>query len=336
MDRRHILQAGGAMAARASIPGAALLSSASVQAQGSPLPVRFTCGANLTYTNLYVAEGAGLFRKHGIDGRVVLFDVAFQGTEAMLAGQAESAATVEFPLVNYLARGADLIVPAVMVEAHDLRIVTLKTVTKPEDLVGKKVGLIMGSTAHFGFDRYVRHFKLPHNKVQVLNVPAAEQVALFAKGDIDAYVWVEPVASRGLEVMKGKAHILTPGLETVMKGRIYLQVMRAWAEKNPAGVSAILRALIEANEFIKKNPERTAEIAGKKLNLPPSQVPELIRLGAWDWDVTLDAGVLPVFDDVIAWMKDTKRLAGDAPDFRRAFAPSYLRGVDPSRVRWTA
>jgi len=333
MDRRNLLQAGGVMTAGACLSSTALLGSRGAWAQGAALPVRFTCGANLTYTNLYVAEGAGLFKKHGIDGRVVLFDVAFQGTEAVLAGQAETAATVEFPLVNYLSRGADLIVPAVIVEAHDVHIVTLKSVTKPEDLVGKKVGLIVGSIAHYGFDRYVQHHKLPKDKVQVINVPAAEQVALFAKGDIDAYVWIEPVVSRGIEVMKGRAHVLAPGLETVMKDRIYLQVTRSWAEKNPAGVPSILRALIEANEFIKANPEKTAEIAGKKLNLPAAQVAGLIQKIGWDWGVSLDASLSAVFDDVINWMKDGKRLAGNAPDIKRVFAPSYLRAIDPSKVR---
>jgi NitT/TauT family transport system substrate-binding protein len=300
---------------------------------GKPLvPVRFTCGANLGYSNLFVAEGAGLFQKHGIDGRVILFDVAFLGTEAVIAGQAETASTVEFPLLNYLAKGADLIVPAVMQTADDLKIVTLKSVAKPEDLIGKRVGLIVGSSAHYGFDQYMTRFKLPRDKVKVISVPAAEQVALFAKGDIDAYIWVEPVVTRGLDVMKGKAHVLSPGLETVMKSRIYLQVMRSWAEKNPDAVVGMLRALVEANDFVKINSERTGQIVGKKLNLPPEQVPELIRRGGWNWDLHLDASVVDVFREVTDWMRENKRLAAEPPDIKRVLVPDYLKRVAPSRV----
>lgn len=335
IDRRQFLRTGGGAIAGAWLMGTTLSWHREGQAQaGKPLlPVRFTCGANLGYTNLYVAEAANIFQKHGIDGRVILFDVAFQGTEAVIAGQAETASTVEFPLINYVAKGADLIVPAVMQTADDLKIVALSSIAKPEDLIGKRVGLILGSSAHYGFDQYLKRFGLPKDKVRVINVPAAEQIALFVKGDIDAYIWVEPVVTRGLDIMKGKAHILSPGLETVMTSRIYLQVMRSWAERNPLAVPAILRALLEANEFVKKNPDKTAEIAAKKLNLPVAQVPELIRRGGWVWDIYLDASLTAVFDEVIAWMKENKRLAAAAPDIKRVFAPGYLKAIDPSRIK---
>lgn len=335
IDRRQFLRVGGGAIAGSLLAGAGLSRQGELHAQAGRalLQVRFTAGANLGYSNLFVAEGAGIFQKHGIDGRVILFDVAFQGTEAVIAGQAETASTVEFPLINYLAKGADLIVPAVMQTADDLKIVALKSIAKPEDLAGKRVGLIIGSSAHYGFDQYMKRFKLPKDKVTVVNVPAAEQVALFAKGDLDAYIWVEPVVTRGLDIMKGKAHVLSPGLETVMKSRIYLQVTRSWAEKNPQGVVAILRAMIEANEFTRKQPERTAEIAGKKLNLPPAQIPELLKRGGWEWDIYLDASLTAVFAEVTTWMRENKRLAAEPPDIKRVFFPAPLSSIDAARVK---
>lgn len=333
LDRRRFLRLGRDAAAASALAGAGLAWQGAARAQSALVPVRLTCGANLGYTALFVAEGAGLFRKHGVDGRVILFDVAFQGTEAVLAGQAETASTVEFPLVNYLAKGADLIVPAVTITADDLKVVALNSIAKPADLVGKRVGLIIGSSAHYGFDKYLKDVGIERDKVKIINVPAAEQVALFAKGDLDAYVWVEPVVTRGLDIMKGKAHILTPGLERVMKSRVYLQFSRSWAEKNPQAVAGTLRALIEANDFVKNNTEKTAEIAGKKLNLPAAQVPELLRRGGWTFDLYLDSSLDGVFADVIAWMKETGRLAAAAPDIRKVLAPSYLKAIDPTLVK---
>lgn len=335
VDRRTFLRAGGSAAAGSLLAGTGLSWHAEARAQAAKplLPARLTCGANLGYSNLFVAEGAGLFQKHGIDARVILFDVAFQGTEAVIAGQAETASTVEFPMINYLAKGADLVAPCVTLTADDLKIVALKSIAKPEDLAGKRVGLIVGSSAHYGFDQYMKRFKLPKDKVTVVNVPAAEQVALFAKGDLDAYIWVEPVVSRGIDIMKGKAHVLSPGLETVMKSRNYLQVTRAWAEKNPQGVQGILRALIDANELIKKQPEKAAEFTGKKLNLPAAQVPELIKRGGWDWEIYLDATLTSVFAEVTTWMRENKRLAAEPPDIKRVFAPAYLKAIDPSRIK---
>ncbi len=295
--------------------------------------VRLTAGANLGYAPQYVAEATDIFRRNGIDGRTILFDVGFQGTEAVLAGQAETSGTVEFPMVNLVARGADLIVPAVYITAEDLQIVCLRTITTPAELAGKRVGYIFGSSAHYAFDRYLARYNVPRDQIRAVNVPAAEQVALFARGDLDAYIWVEPVISRGLEIMQGRAHILQPGLPTAYVSRVYLQMTRAWAERNERAVVGLLRSLIEARDFIRNEPQRSAEICARKLNLPVAQIPGLFRTGGWRWDVYLDAGVLETFGDVTNWMCANNRLSGNAPDMRRVMPPQYLRQIDPGLVR---
>jgi NitT/TauT family transport system substrate-binding protein len=323
-SRRAVMAAGGA----------ALVAPFISRLGAQPLtPIRLTAGANLGYAPQYVAEGTDIFRRHGIDGRTILFDVGFQGTEAVIAGQAETSGTVEFPMVNLLARGADLVVPAISITADDLKIVALTSIRQAQDLVGKRVGYINGSSAHYAFDRYLRHFNIPREQLTHVSVPAAEQVALMARGSLDAYVWVEPVVSRGLDVMQGRAHVLTPGIEVAYTTRTYLQMSRAWAERNADAVVRLLRALIEAKNFIAAEPRRTAEICARKLNLPADQVPELLRRGGWRWDIYLERAALDTFNEVMGWMRDNNRLTGNAPDIARVFQPQYLRQIDPALVR---
>lgn len=329
--RRQFL--GAALATGSAIATGIVAGPGVVRAQSRGLtPVRFTCGANLGYTNLFVADGAGLFRKHGIDSQVILFDVGFLGTEAVLAGQAETATTAAFPMINFVAKGADLIVPCIAITGDNIKIVALDTIKTPQDFVGKRVGLIHGSVAHFGFDRYIQHFKLPKDKIRIENVPAAEQVALMAKGDLDAFVWVEPVVSRGIEVMKGRARVMEPNLGVVMTNRDYLQMQRAWAQKNPDVVTGMLRAYIEANEFIKSDPKAAAAFAAKRLNLPAEQVPELLRKGGSRWDIYLDGKLPGELATIADWMRENKRLAAEPGDLKRIFAPEFLRKVAPASV----
>lgn len=327
IKRRDVLGAGAAALAGLVLPGAAR-----AQARGLA-PVKFTCGANLGYTNLFVADGAGLFRKHGIESQVLVFDVGFLGTEAVLAGQADTATTAAFPMINFVAKGADLVVPAIAITGDNIKIVALNSIAKPEDFAGKRVGLIHGSVAHYMFDRYIQHFKLPKDRIRIENVPAAEQVALFAKGDLDAFIWVEPVVSRGIEIMKGRARLMEPNLNVVVTNRDYLQIPRAWANKNPQLVQAILRALIEANELIKADVNAAAGFAAKRLNLPRDQVPELLRKGGSRWEIYLDAAQLDELKSITDWMRENKRLAAEPGDLRRIFAPEFLRAVAPANVK---
>ena len=170
IDRRRMLAAAGAapvLACQARLAVAQALTR-----------VRLTAGANIGYSHQYVGEATGIFRKHNIDASVILFDVGFLGTEAVVAGQAETAGTVEFPLVGLLSRGADLVVPAIMITADDLKIVALKSIEKPGDLAGKRIAFIFGSSAHYALYRYCLRHGIGWDQIKPVNVPAAEQVAV--------------------------------------------------------------------------------------------------------------------------------------------------------------
>lgn len=295
--------------------------------------MRMTAGANFAFTNLFVGEATGIFKKYGLDTTVALFDVSYQGTEAVIAGQAELGITVEFPLVNMLSKGADLVIPAVSASGDDLRLVCINAIQKPEDLVGKRIAFIFGSNSEYAFDRYLSKYNVDPKKVTMVNVPAAEQIALLVKGDIDGYIWGEPNASKGLDAMGGKAHVLKPGFVEAYMTRLYIEMMRPWVEKNPDVLANLLRALIECNEYIKANPQQTAEIGGKKLNMPTDQAADLIKKMGLTWDIYLDSTSVEVFQQVIAWMKATGRFQGTEPDLKKLFVPEYLKKIDPKMVK---
>jgi len=324
IDRRRMLAAAGAapvLACQARLAVAQALTR-----------VRLTAGANIGYSHQYVGEATGIFRKHNIDASVILFDVGFLGTEAVVAGQAETAGTVEFPLVGLLSRGADLVVPAIMITADDLKIVALKSIEKPGDLAGKRIAFIFGSSAHYALYRYCLRHGIGWDQIKPVNVPAAEQVAVMARGDVDAFVWLEPMVQRGLDVMRGRAHVLRPGIETAYRTRTYLEMSRAWVDRHPDATVALLRALIECDAFVRAEPRKTAEIAAKKLNIPADTAEKLLRDVGFDFNIYLDAAAKTVFAEVAAWMQENGRLKGPAPDMDRVFVPQYLRQIDPSRV----
>jgi ABC-2 type transport system ATP-binding protein len=50
--------------------------------------------------------------------------------------------------------------------------------------------------------------------------------------------------------MRGRAHVLKPGIETAYRTRTYLEMSRAWVERNPEATVALLRALIEGDAGI--------------------------------------------------------------------------------------
>lgn len=329
LSRRQLLRVGGGISAAALLAPALL---ASRDAIANPLfTLRPTAGANVGYTNLYVAQAAGINKKYGLDAPVRLFDVGFLGTEATLAGQADASGITEFPFISFLAKGAKLVAVAVDDRSDDLKLVVRSNIKHPDDLRKKRIGLIVGSTAQYAFDRYMAHFNLTGD-VKVINVDAADQTVTLVKGDIDGFVWLDPVVANAFKALGSKIHILKPGIETVYKTHLYLLMSRPWAEKNRSHVENYLRALIEANNFIHSHPKETARIVAKKLNLSPEVVPKYIKDANFDWSVVWTKGSVKALYQAAQWMKANGKLK-QIPNLRAAIDPSYLKAVAPANVK---
>ena len=94
---------------------------------------------NLTYA--YLTQDAGLWRKHGVDARVVLFESG--STLAMVARSGEVSFAINSGPTVIAARtqGADSVMVAVMVNTLPYSLVTAKGITTWNQLRGKRVGI---------------------------------------------------------------------------------------------------------------------------------------------------------------------------------------------------
>ncbi|MFP5404818.1 MAG: taurine ABC transporter substrate-binding protein [Gammaproteobacteria bacterium] len=119
-------------------------------------------------------------------------------------------------------------------------------ISKPADLVGKKVAVPFVSTSHFhlliGLDKI---WKIDASKVNILNLQPPQIVAAWQRGDIDAaYVW--PPALTEIEktgtVIADSAEIGKQSVPT-FDG---LVVDKSWATKNPKFMAAFTKVLAKA------------------------------------------------------------------------------------------
>lgn len=126
-------------------------------------------------------------------------------------------------------------------------------IEKPEDLVGKKVGVPFVSTSHFhllvGMEQV---WKISPRDVSILNMQPPQIVAAWQRGDIDAaYVW-PPALSEILKSGKVIADSEQIGAASVptFDG---LVADKAWAAENPKFMAAFTKALTVAYDNYKAN-----------------------------------------------------------------------------------
>ena len=111
---------------------------------------------------LGMAKHKGFFEEEGLDITVAYFGSGAEMTSAMAAGQMHVGSFGDFPTVAMIA--ADLPVKIVAVQAEisgTQQIVVREGITQPADLKGKKLGLLVGSSAESLLRSTLSHFDVP-------------------------------------------------------------------------------------------------------------------------------------------------------------------------------
>lgn len=194
-------------------------------------------------------------------------------SEAMAAGAMDIAAVMgETSAVVARAAGNDLIVIA----PYSLAPKAFALVTTAEGgaaslqgLLGKKIGLPVGTTAHYLLARALAAEGLSLDKVEVLNMSVPDAAVALAAGQLAGAVLVEPVLTR--LVAGGKIRILRDGAGLI-GGLTVTTVRGPFLRQNRPVVAAYRRALDRAGKFLASQPEVAIDLASQETKLPPDLV----------------------------------------------------------------
>lgn len=159
-------------------------------------------------------------------------------------------------------------VPEIIATSERLIGRTGKSINSIGDLEGKTVGYPPNSTAQYALELAIKVYKLDKSKIKLVPLKPAELVAAWKRGDIDAgYVWGP--FSQQLEADGGHEIFATKQLQK--DGYLIYNnyvVRKEFAEKYPQLVVKFLRVHQEKVDEYKKDPEGSAQIIAKHLELP--------------------------------------------------------------------
>ena len=161
-------------------------------------------------------------------------------------------------------------------------LVVKKNITKPEDLIGKRIAVPFISTTHYSLLAALKHWGIKPGQVQILNLQPPAIIAAWQRGDIDgAYVWAPAVNE-----LEKDGTVLTDSEKVGQWGSPTLDVWvvrKDFAEKHPDVVRAFAKSAIDAQRGYIDNPEawlkqpdnisKLARLSG----VPESDVPGLVK-----------------------------------------------------------
>ena len=229
-------------------------------------------GIDATYGEIFVAVDKGFFAKQGIDAEYKTFEAGGMSIAAAAAGTVQVGAAGELPGMKPVSDGAHIVYVATgLYTGRSGGTGVAAGITKPSDLIGKRVAVLKGSTSELYQTLFFRKYGLD-GKVKVVNVAVPEMIPALGRGDVQAiFVW-EPWLTRLIETVPGASVPWRYDTDNVYQLHWGYWFNKDFVEKSPEVAEKTLAALIEATDWINANKEAAAEIISKPTRTPKEEI----------------------------------------------------------------
>jgi len=292
-------------------------------------PWTFGSGVDPSGPFQIIAEAKGFFDKQGVKVILRKFSSATQAFRSVQSEEIDAAIPASLAPISALSQGASnfTIVGSTRPSQNGFSAIVVDgALTTPQSLSGKKVAMAQGSGgSHLWFETYAKAKGIAN--VQRVWLQPQEQVIAFSRKEVDAVAIWFPWASKAIEVRPG-ARILAKDSDIGFVNDTPI-VFGKRLMANPQASRAILKALVDADEFLATNRRESVAIISKAFNISPDETSAILDT------VTLKVQLSDVtFEDLCrttAFLKETGAIKV-APDWKRAVDAGPLKDAAPQRV----
>ncbi len=261
MDRRQLMAGAAALAAGAGAGPA--------RAQNL-VKVKAGMVSAIDQIGLPIALERGFFEKNGVDLEIARpYATGVDALNALQAGETQIV-QVGVPMIGAVLRGMDLVALAnysgnAAKAGSDATMALIASGTsgiRKGDLAslrGKRIAASFGTINHLYALALIEKAGLTPNDVTLVNTPPPDMtVALLSRG-IDAFAAWDPWPIVALRDVPGAVEVVRGG--DVISYLGFNVTTRAWAAGNGPTIVKVLAGLAEADQWMRKNPQRAAQVA---------------------------------------------------------------------------
>ena len=193
---------------------------------------------------LWATKELGLLTKYDINADLILTPGSTRQIQAMLGNSVHFAQVDAVTTINAIAQGADLVMISGSLNTFPFSFVAQKEIRKPEDLNGKKVGIVgFGGANELAVLLALKEWNMSRQAVTILQAGGAPQryLALMTKA-LDATVLAQPEIGEaqrmGMSVLVHMRDMKTAAfpMNAMVVRRSFLQQNRESGEALPAGL----------------------------------------------------------------------------------------------------
>ena len=278
-----------------------------------------------------VAKSKRFFEKQGLDITVTNFTSGKQCLDTVIGGGADIATTAEAPVTAAAMANQPIAFVAGM-EYSDLKTVTATKagIKTKADLRGKKNGLHRRHRQRGLHRDAAEGCRAEAERRDACDLRPQEMLPAMAAGSIDAFDTWEPHIANARKTLGESAALLdTRG---TYSETFNIVVTRPYLDANGPIVEKFLRALLQAEAWVKSNPDDAITTIADAIGMKREDLAAI-----WNdyvYHVRIDDQLLGILELHAAWRLASGNHPPGAtmPDFAKVLELKPLRSIDPGRV----
>ena len=215
---------------------------------------------------LWATRELGYLAKYNINADLVLTPGSTRQIQALLGNSAHLAQVDAVTTINAIAQGADLVMISGSLNTFPFSFVAQKEIRKPDDLSGKKIGIVgFGGANELAILLALKEWNVPRQAVTILQAGGASQrlIGMSAKV-LDATVLAQPELGEAQRMgMNVLAHMRD--MKTAAFPMNAMVVRRSFLQQNRELVKRYQQAYAEATYQLLHNKEKATAVLAKWL-----------------------------------------------------------------------
>ena len=281
---------------------------------------------------MLIAHKKQFYKKNGLDVTLTTFESGKRALKGMLAGKVDVAATAEGPIIFQSFKRKDFSIFATIGKSSNDNVIVAardRGINKAADIKGKRISTQSKSSAHFYMHLFFLENEIAEKNMIKSFMKVEDLPQALKQNKTDVIATREPFLSEAIKLLGDNAIVFeTPGL--YLKS-FELVSFNSYIKNNKSILTKILKATIEAENYLYKNKLESIDLLSEMLNISKDSI--IKSLSSLDLSVSLDQLLILNLEDEARWVIDNKFYNGHVmPNFLNYIALEPLLSIKPEVI----
>ena len=245
--------------------------------------IRLVYPNKVNYESLIIANHLGYLREAASNIDVVTVASGINAAEALSLGSADIAAMGDGPAIILMSQKKKASVVTRYAKGEKIhRLISDAHLHSPEELIGKRIGLQIGSSTHAAFLAWLSKQGINKDDITVVPMDPRNMPEAMKNKQLDAIAGSEPWALNVEKLSGGAVHEFVNLQNERNHFPHLLLANNQFITNQKFEIKSIIRAIEKANRFIAAYPDSSAKIAAHYIGLSESEQKECMSRLSWE------------------------------------------------------